>query len=157
VTVVDWEQLLEDQLHKLGTRTPTCRVEGCPVANPFALTGVDPDVVCYEHRADLKARPWLEDHHPAGRHNDPATVQLPGNEHRVLSGRQGVWPRETLRNPDGSPLLKAAAALRGWLDVLWLIMTRTVGWIPEFLEQLDAWLQVKVGERWWDEFGWRKP
>jgi hypothetical protein len=157
VTIVDWEQLLEDQLRKLGTRTPTCRIEGCREAKPFALTGVDPDILCYEHRADLRSRPWLESHHPAGRHNGPVTVELPGNEHRILSGRQESWPRETLRNRDGSPLLKAAATLRGWLDVLWLIQSCTVGWIPELLEQLDAWLRVTVGERWWDELGWRKP
>ena len=65
----------------------------------------------------------------------------------------GRW--ETLRNPDGSPLLRAAAALRGWLDLLWLIMVRAVGWIPVFLEQLDAHLRQRLGERWWEDFDGR--
>ena len=153
----DWEELLDQQLRKLGTRTPACRIEGCGATNPFALTGVDPNIVCYEHQALLRGRPWLEEHHVAGRSNDPSTVLLPGNGHRVLSARQRLWPRETLRNPDGSPLLRAAAALRGWLDILWLVVTCTVGWIPDLLEQLDAWLRATLGDRWWDGFGWRKP
>jgi hypothetical protein len=93
-----------------------------------------------------------------GQRNDAGdTVTAPVNDHRVLNGRQLLWPIETLRNPDGSPILIAAAALRGWLDVLWVIIERTVGWIPEFLEQLDAWLRLQLGERWWDGFDWRKP
>jgi hypothetical protein len=148
-----WEQRLEERLRQLGTREPACSVAGCPERNPFALTGVHPGIVCYEHRAERAGRPWLERHHPPGQHNDSSDVaDAPGNDHRVLNGRQSLWPQETLRNPDGSPLLRAAAALRGWLDVLWLIMTRTVGWIPEYLERLDAWLRDRLGERWWDEF-----
>jgi hypothetical protein len=37
--------------------------------------------------------------------------------------------------------------------VLRLLLERTVGWVPRFLERLDAWLRVKLGERWWEEFG----
>jgi hypothetical protein len=155
---VGWERLVEEQYRRLGTRTPRCLEPGCNESNPFAFTGVDPNVWCYEHQATRTGRGWLEDHHNKGRHNDPAdTGAMPANDHRVLNGRQLLWPRETLRNPDGSPLLMAAAALRGWLDVLWLLIVRTVGWIAEFLEQLDAWLRQELGERWWDGFNWRKP
>jgi hypothetical protein len=82
---------------------------------------------------------------------------VPANDHSTLTHKhQANWPRDTLRNPDGSPLLRAAAATRGWLDALRLIVERTVGWVPSFLERLDAWLRSKLGDRWWEEFaGWQ--
>jgi hypothetical protein len=150
----EWQRLeerIEERLAQLGTRSPRCRVEGCDETCPLALTGVEPEILCYEHASILAGRPWLEEHHPPGQHNDQFTVPTPGNEHRVASELQSLWPRETLRNPDGSPLLRAAAALRGWLNLLWLVMTRTVGWIPAFLEELDAYLRERLGERWWTE------
>jgi hypothetical protein len=76
-----------------------------------------------------------------------------GNPHRILNSYQQGWPQETLLNPDGSPLLKAAALLRGFLDILRLIIERIFGWIPEFLESLDAWLRQTLGPRWWEQFG----
>src|SRR4051812_34101732 len=75
--------------------------------------------------------------HWFGQHNDPLTSPIPANDHRVLSELQAQWPEKTLRNPDGSPLLRIAAGLRGWLDVLRLLIERVAGWIPAALEQLD--------------------
>src|SRR4051794_24504564 len=147
-----WEDRLEERLRQLGTHDPCCRFDGCDESFPLALTGIHPEIYCYEHDALRRNRPWVEGHHPAGRHNNPQTVPVAGNDHRVVSERQYLWPRHTLRNPDGSPLLRAAASIRGWLEVLWLIMVRTVGWVPEFLERLDAWLLGRLGPRWWDEF-----
>jgi hypothetical protein len=63
---------------------------------------------------------------------------------------QRDWPERTLRNPDGSPLLAAAATIRGWLDVLSLIVQRTVGHIPVLLESLDEGLRATYGDRWWE-------
>jgi hypothetical protein len=65
---------------------------------------------------------------------------------------QHDWPTGTLRNPDGSQLLQAAAAVRGWMDILVLILERTIGWIPRFLEALDAWLCERLGPTWGDDF-----
>jgi hypothetical protein len=59
------------------------------------------------------------------------------------------WPVETLRNPDGSSLLKVAALLRGWIDLLRLVIERTIGWTPDLLERLDAWLRARIGESYW--------
>ena len=67
-----------------------------------------------------------------------------------------MW-RNSLANANGSPLLRAAAAVRGWLDLLWLIIERTVGWVPAMLETLDAWLRQRLGARWWEDFGWEAP
>src|SRR5437870_428666 len=100
-----WEERLEERLRQLGTDSPYCHSGGCDEAFPFALTGVHPEIYCYEHDALRRSRPWREDHHPSGRRNDPRTVPVPGNDHRILSELQYSWPRETLRNPDGSPLL----------------------------------------------------
>jgi hypothetical protein len=151
------EERRQARLRLLGTSSPRCCVPGCRERDPFALTGVHPRLLCAEHRAHIEGRSPLEAHHPAGRQNAPSdTVQLPANDHSALThGYQAAWPRDTLRNPDGSPLLRAAASIRGWLDVLRLILERTCGWVPGFLERLDAWLCFKMGEDWWAQFaGW---
>jgi hypothetical protein len=152
----DWEAMegrREQRCRSLGHMSPRCSEPGCPEADPLALTGTHPEILCYEHDALRNGRPWLEAHHVAGKANDPTTTDLPGNDHRPISERQNeLWPRETLRNPNGSPLLCAAAAIRGWLDVLWVILERTIAWVPGFLEQLDAWLSEEIGPCWWENF-----
>jgi hypothetical protein len=159
-TDVWWEReefadRLEEKLAELGTRTPHCTWEGCDEICPFMLTGADPAIRCYEHELLRLRRPWLEEHHPFGRHNHAAKFAMPGNDHRVLSEFQYAWPRETLRNPDGSPLLQAAALVRGYLDLLYLVMVLTAV-VPVLLEQLDAYLRLRLDERWWDDFdAWR--
>jgi hypothetical protein len=145
----EWADRLEEKLAQLGTRTPRCGCESCDEVCPFAFTGVYPRIYCYEHDALRRGRPWLEDHHPAGQNNDSRTVPMPGNEHRLFSELQYRWPRETLRNPDGSPLLRAAALARGWEDVLYVVMV-LVAWVPLYLEQLDAWLRQEIGPCWWE-------
>jgi hypothetical protein len=147
----EWADRLEEKLAQLGTRIPRCRWQGCRERCPFAFTGVDPDIECYEHAALAAGRHWLEEHHLAGRRNDPRTVLLPGNEHRILSELQYLWPLETLRNPDGSPLLWAAALVRGWSNVLFVVIVVIAG-VPVFLEQLDEWLREEIGPRWWEGF-----
>lgn len=144
------DQTWEQRVRQLGTRTPVCASDGCQERDPFALTGTAPDIWCYECRAMRAGRATAEGHHIRGRRNDAHdVVDVPGNDHRVLSAMQAQWDTRTLRNPDASPLLRAAAALRGWLDVLTLIVDRTVGWVPAFLEALDAALVERIGARWW--------
>ncbi len=106
--------------------------------------------LCASCHVQLQGNRATEDHHPAGRANDPFTVAIPATEHAILSDWQHDWPRETWRNPDGSPLLIAAASLRGWHDFVRLLIERTVGWIPGYLEQLDALLRQQLGPCWWD-------
>lgn len=119
----DWyEDRLEERYRQLGTRAPRCSVDGCGETHPFALVGAVPEVLCYEHALDR----WTEDQHWFGQHNDRTTSPIPSNDHRFLSELQSLWPQETLRNSDASPLLKAAAALRSWLDVLRLLIERVV-------------------------------
>lgn len=120
----------------------------CGEADPRCLVSTETETSCYACRTRTTDCGSLEQHHPAGRHNLAVTVPVPANEHRLLSDLQQDWPTATLRNPHGSPLLQAAATIRGWLDVLTLILERTVGWVPAFLEALDAWLCTGLGPSW---------
>ena len=92
----------------------------------------------------------MDDHHPFGKANNPTTIPVPVNDHRAeLSPAQYDWPRETLENPDGSPLLKAAAHIRGFRDwVVHLIETGLL-WVAEALEWLHAYLIEELGPKWW--------
>jgi hypothetical protein len=149
------EDRREQRLRALGTRSPRCSVAGCAETDPFALTGVAPTILCREHLADALGHDWTEEHHPPGQHNDPSTVPVPANDHGMLSELQALWPRDTLRNPDASPLVRAAAWLRAWLDMLRLIIDRAVGRIPAALEDLDTLLTKFIGQRGgisWREF-----
>jgi hypothetical protein len=72
------------------------------------------------------------------------------NDHRAeLSKAQYDWPKETRENPDGSPLLRGSASVRGILDYIILLIKKMVLWIPEMLENLDAFLREKLGPTWW--------
>ncbi|MBA2469157.1 MAG: hypothetical protein H0V37_07100 [Chloroflexia bacterium] len=124
----------------------------CGEADARCLIPTGERVTCYACQSLQAGRSATERHHVAGRHNLDTTVPIPNNEHRILSDRQQDWPRGTFRNPDQSPLLQAAAAIRGWLDILILILERAVGWIPGFLEALDAWLCARIGPEWGHEF-----
>jgi hypothetical protein len=139
---------------QLGHRAPACRT--CPEADPLALAGVDDAIQCYECSADAGGRAVVERHHVSGRANAPdQVVDVLGNDHRVLSAFQASWPRATLRNPDASPLLNAAAAIRGWQDTMALILDRGIGWIAPFLEWLDDALTRTLGMAYWNSLGWQ--
>jgi hypothetical protein len=94
------------------------------VTDPFALIGVWPDLVCYEHGVNA-----FEDHHLFGRANSPSIVKLPGNLHRVLSDLQTDWPPGVRDNPTGDPLTVQVAMLLGLLDLLFglLVFAATAG------------------------------
>jgi hypothetical protein len=38
-----------------------------------------------------------------------------------------------------------------------LLIDRVVGWIPPFLETLDVYLCVVLGEHWWSQMDWNGP
>ena len=71
---------------------------------------------------------------------------MPVNDHRAeLSVAQHDWPKQTLQNPDGSPLLRGAACVRGFIDQFFYLIKKLLLWIPEMLEALDAFLAEKLG------------
>ena len=144
----------EARYRSLGSRTPVCAWPDCDETDPLVLMGHFPDIHCYEHYLLRSEKKPFEAHHVAGRHNSDVTADVPGNEHRLLSECQGFWSEDTLRNPEHSPLLVAAAAIRGWLDVMQVIIDRSIGWIPEFLEWLHRILVDQIGSDWWVKFEW---
>jgi hypothetical protein len=138
----------ERAFQRFGTRKPNCRE--CSETNPIALTGTYPNILCYECQAKGQGRSTIELHHFAGRHNNKTVLAVPGNDHRILSDMQKEWPENMLRNPKKSPLIKAAASIQGFLDLLKITIERILGWIPEFLEKLDLFLTQRFGEAWWE-------
>ena len=119
------------------------------------MTGSEPgSLLCYEHAAEAAGRSPIELQHPPGHNNDSQfTVPMPGNLHRLMDEAKRDWPERTLRNPEGSPMLKAAASVRAVIDWLRLIIHRMLGWVPEFLEAADAKLSELHGPQWWITLG----
>ncbi len=92
----------------------------------------------------------MDDHHPFGRSNSPITIPVPVNDHRAeLSTAQADWPKETLQNPDGSPLLAAAACIRGFGDWVVYLIKKGLLCVAELLEALNKFLVEQRGRKWW--------
>lgn len=122
----------------------------CGESRPEALiTGSDP-TICAECQRKRRGQTIMDDHHPAGEANSPATIPVPVNDHRAeLSVAQHDWPKQTRENPDGSPLLAAAGCVRGFIDQIIYLVKKLLLWIPEMLEALDAFLAKKLEPKWW--------
>ncbi len=122
----------------------------CGEARPQALIQGTKPMMCAACQRTAKRRTTVDQHHFAGRANSPATIPVAVNDHRArLSVAQADWPQTTLTNPDCSPLLAAAACIRGFIDTVFYLIEEGLLWIADMLEKLDA-LQVKrLGARWW--------
>jgi hypothetical protein len=144
------EDLRQERYRALGSYSPRCSRPDCAETDPFALTGAAPNIVCHEHLADQEGQSWTQEHHISGQANSPEKVPIPANDHGWISAIQSLWPRETLRNPDASPLLRAAAAVHGVLAVLRWAIDRAAGWVPGELESIDRELERRHGSRWWE-------
>jgi hypothetical protein len=122
----------------------------CGESRPEALIPGSAPMMCAACQRIANGQTTVDQHHFAGRANSPATMPIAVNDHRArLSVAQGDWPKSTITNPDGSPLLAAAACIRGFIDTVFYLIEEGLLWIADMLEKLDA-LQVKrVGPRWW--------
>jgi hypothetical protein len=122
----------------------------CGETRPEALIpGSDPKV-CAACDRRKKGKTTVDDHHVAGKANSPITVPTPVNDHRAeLSVAQEDWPQETLENREGSPLLAAAAGVRGCKDMVLYLMEKFMLWAAVMLEKLDAYLRERLGPKWW--------
>ena len=120
----------------------------CGQTNPAVLVFSRPKLCqdCFAQRSD---RSTIEQHHPAGAANFDHIVTLPANVHRILSDKQNDWNRETLQNPEQDPLLRAAAAVRGFSETCKAMIDSLLYWVGEFLEQLSEWLCDERGSYWW--------
>jgi len=122
----------------------------CGESRPEALIPGEDPAICA--KCDRKRRKWntSDNHHLFGIANSPGKTSIPVNDHRAfLSVSQQNWPRETLENTDGSPLLASAAKIRGFGDfVLYLIQEHLLP-AAELLERFDAILKRKLGKKYW--------
>jgi hypothetical protein len=148
---------LEAHYRRLGSRKPRCSTPGCKERSPEALTGTFPKIVCYEHSPKRRGATAWQQQHPPGKANDSGTVPAMANDHRIWDDPKRDWPERTLTNPDGSPLLKAAATIRSLLDWCRALAERLLAWIPQFLEALDDKLRGLFGDQWWSVLGLSPP
>lgn len=122
----------------------------CGEARPEALLRKGKSVICHDCKRKEKGMKRQDNHHFAGKANSPVTVPIPVNDHRAeLNSAQQDWPKKTLQNPDGSPLLKAAACVRGFIDTIVCLIKSGLLWVADLLEKGDAFLAGKFGPKWW--------
>ena len=122
----------------------------CGEDRPEALIAGSNPTKCAECECVAKGRTTTDRHHYAGRANNPATIPIPVNDHRaILSVAQAEWPRSTLSNTEGSPLLAGAACLRGCTDTILYLIEKGLLWLADMLEKLDEFLVKKLGPKWW--------
>src|SRR5207248_8773793 len=90
-----------------------------------------------------------DNHHPAGKANDPTTILVPVNDHRAeLSPAQSDWPKETLENTSGCPLLAGAGSIRGFVDTDAYLIEKLLHRGVRMLETLSAILAERLGPDW---------
>ena len=122
----------------------------CGEDRPEALIAGSNPTICAACKRAAKGRTTKDDHHSFGRANNPATISVPVNDHRaVLSVAQAEWPKSTLGNTEGSPLLAGAACVRGFVDTILYLIEKGLLWLAEMLEKLDEVLVKKLGPKWW--------
>jgi hypothetical protein len=105
--------------------------------------------MCAACQRAANGRTTIDQHHFAGRANNSATVSVPVNDHSTLNVVQTGWPKSTLTNPKGSPLLAAAACIRGFIDTVLYLVEIGLLWIADMLEKMDEFQVKKLGPRWW--------
>lgn len=128
----------------------------CGETRPEAFVSNDP-VTCAACDRAARGKSALDSHHPAGKSNSPITVPIPINDHRAeLSAAQYDWPKTTLENKNGSPLLAHAACVRGYIDTNQYLVENLLRRNPEFWEFLDQLLAEKFGPEWWHDSRFEK-
>jgi hypothetical protein len=122
----------------------------CGEARPEALIAGSNPIICAECRRKKQGKSNMDKHHYAGKPNSPITIPIPVNDHRAhLSTAQYDGPKQTRENPDGSPLLAAAASIRGFTDTARYLIEKGLLWIADMLELLHAYLAKQFGPKWW--------
>lgn len=122
----------------------------CGESKPLALVPGSNPTLCAECDRKKKGKTTVDNHHPAGKANDPTTVPIPVNDHRAeLSEAQADWPPGTLENSDGDPLLACAARIRGFVDTVVYLIKKLLLPVADALEWLQNFLLEKLGPKWW--------
>jgi hypothetical protein len=122
----------------------------CGETRPEAFVPNSTPVICAACDRAEKGKIALDNHHVAGRANSAITTPVPVNDHRAeLSTAQYDWPKATLENTTGSPLLARAACVRGFVDTNAYLVRTLLLPHAEFCELLDSMLAEKLGSEWW--------
>jgi len=122
----------------------------CGEKRPEALIPNVKPTTCAACQRARNGRVTIDRHHVFGRANSSTTIPVPVNDHRArLSVAQMDWPRQTLTNEQGSPLLAGAACIRGFIDTVLYLIEKGLLWIADMLEELDEFLREKLGPQWW--------
>jgi hypothetical protein len=135
------------QSRRLGKRQK-CTI--CGEDRPAALIAGSVPRICAECKRRAEGKSQFDHHHVAGQNNHSGTISIPVNDHvGRLSLDQYEWPRKTLRNPDRSPLLIAAACIRGAINVIEYCVDVFLRGVAALLELLDEALTAIHGRFWW--------
>lgn len=122
----------------------------CGEDRPEALVAGREPIVCAACLRTQAGKTTIDRHHLHGVANSPITVPVPVSDHRAdLTTAMQDWPAATRDNPDGSPVLAAAASVRGFMDYVIYLFRRSLQWVPEMLEALDRLLRRLLGPTWW--------
>lgn len=122
----------------------------CGETRPLALIPKTNPTMCHRCKRMKKGKTITDDHHVFAKANSPITLPTPVNDHRAeLSAAQYDWPKRTLENPGGSPLLAAAGAIRGFIDYIHYLIEKGLAWVAGMLEAADAFLAKQLGSKWW--------
>jgi hypothetical protein len=122
----------------------------CGEGRPLALIPGSNPPICAACKRKRDGKSPLDNHHPAGKANDPTTIPIPVIDHRAdLSPKQYEWPPETWYNPEGSPLRSGAASMRGYSETDSYLVASLLIPRAEMLEALDAFLKQELGPKWW--------
>ena len=122
----------------------------CGETRAEALIAGSVPTICAACARKQSGQSALDDHHPAGKINHPATVAIPVNDHRaILSPAQYDWPKDTWENPRRSPLLAGAASIRGYYDTNLYLTDELLLRDARLLETLDKYLTERLGPQWW--------
>jgi hypothetical protein len=126
------------------------RCTSCEEIRPEALIPKSNPMICAQCQRKKRGKTAMDNHHVAGRANSPITTSIPANDHRAeLSVAQHDWPKGTLENRDGCPLLRGAACIRGFVDTVLYYMRELLLWIADMLERLSEYVSEKWGRQWW--------
>jgi hypothetical protein len=134
----------------ISARRVGCRKCACGEERPEALIRESNPMICVACQRKERGHTTFDLHHPAGDANSPTKTPIWVSDHvAVLSVLQHDWPKRTLENPDGSPLLAAAGRNRGYIETIAYLVDALLRQNTEVLEVLDAYLAKRLGEEWW--------
>jgi hypothetical protein len=123
---------------------------GCGEERPEALIRDSNPMICVACQRKRRGQTTFDFHHPCADANSPLKTPIWVSDHvAILNVLQYDWPKTTLENSDGSPLLAAAGRNRGYTETNAYLVDVLLRQNTEVLELLDAYLVKRLGTKWW--------